>query len=165
MFKPSHLAALLPLALTGCSIMGSGLTPYTPLEAQYSGTYEGTLSGLTGTSAARLVLSVSEPTGTASGVLTNLRSGKSYTFSGEFIPLPQGGSVSAKLFEKGDHHAANLTAGLSMNGSSARLEGRLKTLLLWQEVLEYQVSLTRVAEVGQQMPTATNGAPPPQRLR
>ena len=62
------LVLLVPVMLAGCSVLGSGQAPYSPLEARYSGSYEGILKGLTGESAARLVLDVSEKDGSAAGV-------------------------------------------------------------------------------------------------
>lgn len=135
---------LAPVLLAGCSVLGGGHSPYTPLEAQYSGTYEGVLRGVTGESAARLVLDVSQQGGAAAGVLTNLRSGKSYTFSGEFIPVGEGGSLSARLFEKGNRHAANLTANLGQAAGTAQVQGQVRTVLLGQELMDFELSLRRV---------------------
>ncbi|MFC6617409.1 hypothetical protein [Deinococcus radiophilus] len=162
---PVTLAAA-GLLMSGCTVVGGSLSPYTPLEAQYSGTYEGQLQGrVTGTSAARLVLSVSEADRTAAGVLTNLRSNKSYTFSGEFIPVGEAGSLSARLYERGNRHAANLTANLSLNDGTPRLEGQVRTVLLGQELLNFDVVLNKVSAAG---PATTAPAPaqaaPPLRL-
>ncbi|GHG12467.1 hypothetical protein GCM10017783_25680 [Deinococcus piscis] len=135
---------LAPAFLSGCAVLRGGPPPYSPLEARYSGTYEGVLRGLTGESAARLVLDVSEKDGSAAGVLTNLRSNKSYTFSGEFIPVGEGGSLSAQLFEKGNRHAANLTANLGLSGGAAQVQGQVRTVLLGQELMDFDLTLRRV---------------------
>ncbi|MDO4264826.1 MAG: hypothetical protein Q4C67_11565, partial [Deinococcus sp.] len=116
----------------------------------------------TGESAARLVLDVSERGGSAAGVLTNLRSNKSYTFSGEFIPVGEGGSLSARLFEKGNRHAANLTANLGLlertgpAEGAARVQGQVRTVLLGQELMNFDLTLRRVAQ-----PAPRNQAPAP----
>ncbi|WP_049775073.1 hypothetical protein [Deinococcus proteolyticus] len=153
------LVLLVPVMLAGCSVLGSGQAPYSPLEARYSGSYEGILKGLTGESAARLVLDVSEKDGSAAGVLTNLRSNKSYTFSGEFIPVGEGGSLSARLFEKGNRHAANLTANLGLSGGAAQVQGQVRTVLLGQELMNFDLTLRRVAQPVPQGQAAVSADP------
>lgn len=94
-------AALLLPALTGCA-WGAYIAGNTPLERAVNGTYEGIGVGGTGRVPYRLVLSVQEREGRASGVITNLESHRAYAVGGAFKRLEAGSSLDVSLFENGD---------------------------------------------------------------
>lgn len=128
---------LLP-ALTGC-VPGAVISPQTPLELRLGGTYEGVGAGVTGRVPYRLVLSLQEREGRATGVLTNLESRKAYALSGRFQPAGTGGTLDANLYENGDQWRATLRGTLTGD----QLRGTLRTVLLGQELLNYAVTLDR----------------------
>lgn len=147
-WAPALLAAL-ALPLSGCAL-GALISPATPLERALNGTYEGVGTGLTGRVPYRLILSVQEKGGTVSGVLTNLESRKAYALSGRFRREVApgrapglGGGISARLFEGGDKERGELSAQLG----GGELRGTLRTVLLGQPLLRYELALRRVEPV------------------
>lgn len=132
-------AALLLPALTSCAF-GAYIAGNTPLERAINGTYEGVGVGGTGRVPYRLVLSVQERGGRASGVITNLESHKAYAVSGSFRRSGEGGSLDVNLYEGGDKLRGTLRAELQQD----RLGGTLRTVLLGKELLGYVVNLQKV---------------------
>ena len=132
-------AALLLPALTGCAF-GAYISGNTPLEKALNGTYEGIGVGGTGRVPYRLVLSVQEREGRASGVITNLESRKAYAISGSFKRLGNGGSLDVNLYEDGDKLRGTLRGDLK----DGKLSALLRTVLLGKELLGYVVNLEKV---------------------
>lgn len=141
-------AALLP-ALTGCAF-GAYIAGNTPLERAVNGTYEGVGVGGTGRVPYRLILSVQEREGRASGVITNLESRKAYAVSGKFQRVGAGGSLDVNLFENGDKLRGTLRAEIA----GTKLSGTLRTVLLGKELLGYTVNLEK--QVPGTSPTPAN---------
>lgn len=131
------VAALLP-ALTGCAL-GAYISPVTPLERAVSGTYEGVGVGGTGRVPYRLVLSVQEREGRASGAITNLESRKAYAVSGKFQRVQDGGSLDVALYEDGDKYRGTLRGQIV----GTKFSGVLRTVLLGRELLGYNVNLEK----------------------
>lgn len=133
----SLLAA--PLLLPGCAL-GANIAASTALERAVSGVYEGVGSGLTGRVPYRLLLSVQEREGRATGVLTNLESRKAYALSGSFQRVgTAGGSIEVNLYESGDNLRGTLRAELG----AGKLSGTLRTVLLGRELLSYTMNLDK----------------------
>lgn len=139
--RRASLALLLP-ALTGCAI-GAYISPLSPLERQFNGTYEGVGKGPTGHVPYRLLLSLQPKAGKVSGVLTNLESRKAYALSGTFQQAGDRLTLDTALFEDGDKHRGNLR-GVWEGG---KLSANLRTVLLGQELLSYNLELTRTEAV------------------
>lgn len=140
-------AALLP-ALTGCAF-GAFISPSTALEKALNGTYEGIGVGGTGRVPYRLVLSVQEREGRASGVITNLESRKAYALSGKFERSGEGGTLDVNLYENGDRLRGTLRGQIV----GTKFSGTLRTVLLGKELLGYTVNLEK------QVAGATPAAP------
>lgn len=140
--------------LTGCAF-GAFISPTTPLERALNGTYEGIGVGGTGRVPYRLVLSVQEREGTASGVMTNLESHKAYAVSGKFQRVQGGGSLDVGLFEGGNKHRGTLRGQIQGN----QFSGVLRTVLLGRELLGYNVTLER--QTGEAMPAQAPVTPAP----
>ena len=134
-------AALLLPALTGCAI-GAYIGGNTSLEKALNGTYQGIGVGGTGRVPYRLLLSVQERGGRASGVMTNLESQKAYAVSGKFQRAPEGGSIDVNLYEDGDKWRGTLRAQVT----GTKLSGTLRTVLLGRELLGYTVNLEKQPE-------------------
>lgn len=134
------VAALLP-ALTGCTL-GASIAPNTPLERAINGTYEGIGVGGTGRVPYRLILSVQEREGRASGVITNLESHKAYALSGKFQRAGEGGTLDVNLYEDGDKWRGTLRGEIA----GTKLSGTLRTVLLGKELLGYVVNLEKQPE-------------------
>ncbi|GBF06575.1 hypothetical protein DAERI_090161 [Deinococcus aerius] len=133
-------AALLP-ALTGCAF-GAFISPSTALEKALNGTYEGIGVGGTGRVPYRLVLSVQEREGRASGVITNLESRKAYALSGKFQRSGEGGTLDVNLYENGDRLRGTLRGQIV----GTKFSGTLRTVLLGKELLGYTVNLDKREE-------------------
>ncbi|MFC5847927.1 hypothetical protein [Deinococcus petrolearius] len=136
---PLLAALLLAPVLGGCAV-GAYISPATPLERAVNGTYEGVGSGLTGRVPYRLVLTVQERTGRASGVLTNLESKKAYAATGSFRPAAGGGALDLTMYEEGDRYRAALHGELR----AGAITGQIKTVLLGKELFPYNVTLNKV---------------------
>lgn len=139
--RPSFLLPLLaaPLLLPGCAL-GANIAANTALERAVSGVYEGMGSGLSGRVPYRLLLSVQEREGRATGVLTNLESRKAYAVSGSFQRVgAAGGSIEVNLYEGGD----NLRGTLRAEIGTGKVTGTLRTVLLGRELLTYNVTLDK----------------------
>ncbi|MBI0447219.1 hypothetical protein [Deinococcus sp. DB0503] len=134
------VAALLP-ALTGCAF-GAYIAANTPLERAINGTYEGVGVGGTGRVPYRLILSVQEREGRASGVITNLESHKAYAVSGKFQRAGEGGTLDVNLYENGDKWRGTLRGEIA----GMKLSGTLRTVLLGKELLGYVVNLEKQPE-------------------
>ncbi|KEF34426.1 MULTISPECIES: hypothetical protein [Deinococcus] len=131
-----------PLLLPGCAL-GANIAASTALERAVNGVYEGVGQGLTGRVPYRLLLSVQEREGRATGVLTNLESRKAYAVSGSFQRVgAAGGSVEVNLYEGGDALRGTLRAEIG----AGKLSGTLRTVLLGRELLTYTVNLERQGE-------------------
>ncbi|BDP42288.1 hypothetical protein DAETH_22570 [Deinococcus aetherius] len=158
MFSPVPLrllsAAALLTALTGCAL-GAYISPTTPLERMVGGTYEGIGVGGTGRVPYRLVLSVQEREGRASGVMTNLESRKAYAVSGKFQRVENGGGIDVGLFEEGNKYRGTLRGRITGN----RFSGVLRTVLLGRELLGYNVTLEK--QTGETSPAPTPALPAP----
>ncbi|MPY65118.1 hypothetical protein F8S09_00210 [Deinococcus sp. SDU3-2] len=138
-----HFLPLLaaPLLLPGCAL-GANIAASTALERAMNGVYEGTGTGLTGRVPYRLLLSVQEREGRATGVLTNLESRKAYAVSGTFQRVgTAGGSIEVNLYEGGDALRGTLRAELG----AGKVTGTLRTVLLGRELLTYNLTLERQA--------------------
>ncbi|WP_246580377.1 hypothetical protein [Deinococcus aestuarii] len=146
-------AVLLP-ALTGCAL-GAFISPTTPLERAVNGTYEGIGVGGTGRVPYRLVLSVQEREGKASGVMTNLESRKAYAVSGKFQRVQGGGGLDVGLFEEGNKYRGTLRGQIQGN----KFSGVLRTVLLGRELLGYNVTLDK--QTGEAMPAQAPVTPAP----
>lgn len=149
------VAALLP-ALTGCAL-GAYIGANTSLERALNGTYEGIGVGGTGRVPYRLLLSVQEREGRASGVITNLESRKAYAVSGKFERAGQGGSIDVNLYEDGDKLRGTLRAQIA----GTKLSGTLRTVLLGRELLGYTVNLEKQPEGTATPTTPSSPAPAP----
>ncbi|WP_102126221.1 hypothetical protein [Deinococcus planocerae] len=125
-------------ALTGCAL-GAFISPTTPLERAVGGTYEGVGVGGTGRVPYRLVLSVQEREGKASGVMTNLESRKAYAVSGKFQRVENGGAIDVGLFEEGNKYRGTLRGEIV----GTKFSGVLRTVLLGRELLGYNVTLEK----------------------
>ncbi|WP_104990086.1 hypothetical protein [Deinococcus sp. NW-56] len=139
--RASFLLPLLaaPLLLPGCAL-GANIAASTALERAVSGVYEGVGSGLTGRVPYRLLLSVQEREGRATGVLTNLESRKAYALSGSFQRVgTAGGSIEVDLYESGD----NLRGALRAEIGAGKVSGTLRTVLLGRELLTYNITLDK----------------------
>lgn len=142
LLRRASLALLLP-ALTGCAI-GAYISPLSPLERQFNGTYEGIGVGLTGRVPYRLVLAVQPRGQGVSGVVTNLESRKAYALSGRFEQKGDTLSLDASLFEQGNQHRGNLRGEVQ----AGEFSGQLRTVLFGKELLRYSVTLKRVSSEG-----------------
>jgi len=156
--RSSALARLLPAALllpalTGCTF-GAHISAHTPLERALNGTYEGIGVGGTGRVPYRLVLSVQEREGRASGVITNLESRKAYAVSGSFKRSGEGGSLDVNLYEGGNKLRGTLRGDLK----DGKLSALLRTVLLGKELLGYVVNLEKV---GTDTPGSVPSTPAP----
>lgn len=140
MVSRALLATLLVPLLTGCAL-GAYISPVTPLERAVNGTYEGIGVGGTGRVPYRLVLSVQEREGRASGAITNLESRKAYAVSGKFLRAGDGGSLDVALHEDGDKYRGTLRGQIT----GTKFSGVLRTVLLGRELLGYNVTLERQA--------------------
>lgn len=120
-FLPLALCAL----LLACAPAASVAKTAQPAQAAAfssiaSGTYDGSAGAL---GPYRLLLNI-ERTGRASAVLTQLRSGKVYSASGQFTPGGQGGDVSLNLYA-GERAEGSLSGRLLISGQAASLRGTL----------------------------------------
>ncbi|MDL2345341.1 hypothetical protein QOL99_14460 [Deinococcus sp. MIMF12] len=139
--RASFLLPLLAasLLLPGCAL-GASIAASTALERAVGGVYEGVGSGLTGRVPYRLLLSVQEREGRATGVLTNLESRKAYAVSGTFQRVgTTGGSIEVNLYESGD----NLRGTLRAEIGAGKVSGTLRTVLLGRELLTYNLTLDK----------------------
>ncbi len=137
-----HLALLaLPVVLGSCAI-GAYFSPITPFERATNGLYEGEGNGVTGRVPYRLTLTVQEKTGRASGVLQNLESKKTYSGSGTVKGTSESAQLDMNFYEGGNRHRAALHAELA----GGRIIGRIRTVLLGQELFPYNVNLVKVSE-------------------
>lgn len=134
------LAALLLAPVLGGCAFGAYISPETPLERTVNGTYEGVGNGITGRVPYRLVLTVQERAGRASGVLTNLESKKAYAATGSFRPAEGGGALDLTMYEGGDKYRAALHGDLR----AGAITGQIKTVLLGKELFPYNVTLNKV---------------------
>ncbi|MEF2278688.1 hypothetical protein V3W47_10275 [Deinococcus sp. YIM 134068] len=147
-------AALLLPTLTGCAF-GAYLNPSTSLERALNGTYEGIGVGGTGRVPYRLVLSVQEREGRASGVMTNLESRKAYAVSGKFQRGENGGGIDVGLFEEGNKYRGTLRGQIT----GTKFSGVLRTVLLGRELLGYNVTLDK--QTGEYVPPPAAATPAP----
>lgn len=131
---------VLPAVLSSCAI-GAYFSPVTAFERSVNGLYEGEGNGVTGRVPYRLTLTVQEGSGRVNGVLSNLESKKTYTGSGTFKRTPSGGMVDMNFFENGNKFRAAIHAELS----GEVLTGRLRTVLLGQELFPYNISFRKVS--------------------
>lgn len=132
----------LPVLLSSCAI-GAYFSPITPFERATNGLYEGEGNGVTGRVPYRLTLTVQEKSGRASGVLQNLESKKTYTGSGTIKGTSDSAQLDMNFFEGGNKYRAALHAELS----GGRIIGRIRTVLLGQELFPYNINLQKVGEV------------------
>lgn len=135
------LLALTPL-LSGCALLGAELTPVTALERQLNGTFEGYATGVTGRVPYRLTLVYTQRSAQATGVLLNLQSRKAYSVTGRFTWGGQSGSLDLNGYEGSAWRATfrgEMTAG--------QVTGRLNSVVLGREVLPFNLTLNRVADL------------------
>lgn len=142
LLRRASLALLLP-ALTGCAI-GAYISPLSPLERQFNGTYEGIGVGPSGRVPYRLVLAVQPRGQGVSGVLTNLENRKAYALSGSFEQKGDTLTLDTSLFEQGNQHRGNLRGEVR----EGEFSGQLRTVLFGKELLSYRVTLGRVNSEG-----------------
>ncbi|WP_291426519.1 hypothetical protein [Deinococcus sp.] len=132
------LAALTAL-LSSCTI-GAHFSPVTPFEQATNGLYEGEGNGVTGRVPYRLTLSVQDKAGRANGVLQNLESKKTYTGSGTIKGTSGSAQLDMNFYENGDKYRAALHAELS----DGHIIGRIRTVLLGQELFPYNINLKKL---------------------
>lgn len=163
----SHASRLLGLGalgtLTACAPIFAATTS---LEQQINGTYQGESVSLFGRTPYRLVLSVQQTEGQASGVLTNLNTKKIYALNGEMsysteevketkkstqsnqsaqiiqsVPKMQKiVKLKLKMYEKGNSHNGNLRAEIR----GEQLSGQMSGLIFGHEWYSLNLHLKKI---------------------